>query len=66
MKCIECQHWTETKPELRFGHCSKFNMQTEWNAGIRWQTRKRIAICPCFAKKNVPVALEMPLETLKK
>lgn len=49
--CENCKNWTLTKPNLKFGWCNLFNKQTEWNAGIIWQTKTRIRICDGFNKK---------------
>lgn len=46
--CINCIHWKMDDAFLKVGECQLFHKRTEWNAGINWQTKKRISICEGF------------------
>jgi len=47
-RCENCKHWTETKPEVRYGKCAARQITTEW-CGVIWKTANRIRLCEHFA-----------------
>lgn len=46
--CYRCEHWKETNFHVRYGKCSIYNINTEWYAGLVYQSSKKVKLCPHF------------------
>lgn len=49
--CANCKFWLLIDIVPKIGLCNFFNKNTEWCAGINWQTRNRLKICDGFKQK---------------